>query len=101
MGTHALSEARRAFDEIVAAVRALPSPDCLKVSGFLVASDVWDALVTRIPIARGGSFSVGDRLHVKRSSVLPSGMIVPVDAKGMPLDKPATLRVTEDGGRDA
>lgn len=90
MTTH--EEARRAFDEIVAAVRELPSSDSLEVRGFLVASDVWDALVTRIPIARGSSFSAGDRLHVKRSSALPPGAIVPVDAKGMPLDKPKTIR---------
>lgn len=89
------AEARRAFDRIVAAARGLPTTDSLAVAGFLVAPDVWDALVARVPIVRGGSLSVGDRLHVARSNVLPSGTIVPVDAKGNPLDKPAMVRVGE------
>lgn len=64
------------------------------VAGFLVAPDVWEQLATTIPIVRGSSLSVGG-LRVTRVQALPAGAVVPVNAKGDPLDKPTTVRVGE------
>lgn len=87
---------RASIDAIAATARTLLSTDLLAVAGFLVAPDVWDALVAHVPVARGGSFSVGDQLYVRLSNVLPSGAIVPVDAKCIPIDKPTPRHVERE-----
>lgn len=85
----AVDRALRVFNELHAAIGALPPMS--EVAGFLVAPDVWDYIAAAIPIVRGASLTI-NHFSITRVHALPQGAVVPVNAKGEPLEKPRTVQ---------
>ncbi len=77
-----LDEMRKIVDEMKLVIGSAP-PVC----GFLVSTDVFDALLELVPRGPDGAAAFGT-WPITVSPFLPKGTIVPLDSEGKPIPKP-------------